>query len=399
MVVVVILTATQLTVIYSLSDFASTSPARVEASTFVASQESTAWYSFLNQRMVFIEQGVFFLFDAILLYTYIFFLVSIMNDLGSQSTLMYLEVSSSLEAEKGRLKIVLSLFGGSYIIRGAFDLIIGAYLAEYTAWSEKYPGFFELAQCAFFVVTDIVPITGIFRMHHQVYGAQEGQQVLMRVDNDAQHNHRGLQTLVLNVVEGTESSQQENSRSSSYYNGQSISEDFCVSNQQIYEESSGLQERRSNVEVDVALSDLNSKKFASYTQSFKSVFHCGLLSKVSVRQIQSDIVTVEALSRLHPSEIYASINNLDDEEEKQPATDFFTEHPVAEDDMKKESRLSEDVRNFNKEKNHFSKSTAEDSLDVRDLERLMAGTKETELLKSYKDHNNRSSSAFGSLGA
>lgn len=61
------------------------------------------WFSFTNQRMVFIEQGLFFLLAAILLYTYIFFLVSIMNDLSSLSGVMYLEGNSSLEAEKGRL--------------------------------------------------------------------------------------------------------------------------------------------------------------------------------------------------------------------------------------------------------------------------------------------------------
>lgn len=39
----------------------------------------------------------------------------------------------------------------------------------------------------------------------------------------------------------------------------------------------------------------------------------------------------------------------------------------------KPARLSEDVRNYNKMKNHFSKSTAEESeIGVRDLETLLA---------------------------
>lgn len=164
------------------------------------------------------------------------------------------------------------------MIRSAFDLVVGAYLVEYLTWSEEYPGFYEMAQCAYFLLTDIIPIAAFFRMHHQMYGAQEGPQMLMRVDPDSQHNQRALQTLVLNVVEGSESSQQEYSRSS-LYNPEAISESESVSRMQLYAESSGMQELSSNYEVvDVALSDLNSKKFASYTKSFKSVIHCGLLT-------------------------------------------------------------------------------------------------------------------------
>lgn len=116
-----------------------------------------------------------------------------------------------------------------------------------------------------------------------------------------------------------------------------------------------------------------------------------------MRQIQSDIVTVEALSRLHPS-VYASINNLDHEEEKRPVEEMYTE-VLVEDGEKKESRLSEDVRDFNKYKNHFSKSTAEDSLEVRDLECLLDAAKELNKSKNNNYVTNRSSSAFGSLGA
>jgi len=40
------------------------------------------WYSFLNMKQVFVEQGCLFILDAVLLYTATFFLVSIMSDLG-----------------------------------------------------------------------------------------------------------------------------------------------------------------------------------------------------------------------------------------------------------------------------------------------------------------------------
>ena len=59
----------------------------------------------------------------------------------------------------------------------------------------------------------------------------------------------------------------------------------------------------------------------------------------------------------------------------------------------KPKRLSEEVRDYNKMKNHFSKSTAEDSeIGVRDLEHLL-GLKE---IRKSKD-NNRSSTMIDNL--
>lgn len=62
-----------------------------------------------------------------------------------------------------------------------------------------------------------------------------------------------------------------------------------------------------------------------------------------------------------------------DEEEKRPVDEIYTSQLITElDDAKKESRLSEDVRKYNKMKNHFSKSTADESeIGVRDLECLL----------------------------
>ena len=164
---VIIVTGVQLALIYSFSEFAGqSSPMDVTALSFVQSQSGQAWVSFTSQRMVFFEQGACFLVNAVLLYTYIFFLVSIMNDLNTQRGVMYIESSSSMENEKNRLKLVLGLFGGSYILRSAFDLVIGMYLLEYLTLAEQYPGFFELSQCLYFVLADIVPIFAFFRMHH-----------------------------------------------------------------------------------------------------------------------------------------------------------------------------------------------------------------------------------------
>jgi hypothetical protein len=86
---------------------------------------------------------------------------------------MYVEGSSSLEQEKKRLKIIMTLFGTSYLLRAACDLIIAIYFSEFMKLSYEYPGFFELIQSVYFIITDVVPILSFFRMHDQVYGETE----------------------------------------------------------------------------------------------------------------------------------------------------------------------------------------------------------------------------------
>ena len=84
--------------------------------------------------MVFFELGACFLLVAVLLYSFIFILVSVMDDIGSQTGVYYVDGSSSLETEKHRLKRVLGLFGTSYILRSGFDLTIAIYFAEYVTF-------------------------------------------------------------------------------------------------------------------------------------------------------------------------------------------------------------------------------------------------------------------------
>mmetsp|Transcript_20551 Transcript_20551/g.27759 ORF Transcript_20551/g.27759 Transcript_20551/m.27759 type:complete len:216 (-) Transcript_20551:214-861(-) len=209
--VVIVFTATQLALVYTFSDYAGTSPAQISAQEFVKSQEGMALYSFLNQRMVFFEQGALFLAVAILLYIFIFFLISVMDDLGAQTGVYYVDGSSSLQTEARRLKIVLSFFGGSYLVRSAFDLIIAVYMTDYLQFTQEYPGFCELAQCAYFFVSDIMPISAFFHMHHKHYGEQNRQQVIIRVDPDHPHydRNRTLSSLHLDVISSTERSSLE----------------------------------------------------------------------------------------------------------------------------------------------------------------------------------------------
>jgi len=100
---------------------------------------------------------------------------------------MYVEGSSALETEKKQLKIVLGLFGGSYLVRCAFDVLVGFYLIEVASFCEEYPGFFELSQTLYFFLSDVLPIMALYRMHHQVYGDQEGQRqrVQMQMNPEA----------------------------------------------------------------------------------------------------------------------------------------------------------------------------------------------------------------------
>jgi hypothetical protein len=122
--------------------------------------------------------------NAVLLYTSIFFLVSVMNDLSRQNNLMYVEGSGTMENEKKRLFIIMTVFGTSYILRAAFDLFFGLYLLEVQTLASDYPGFFELGQTLYFFVTDVVPIMAFLNMHHQNY-REEDARVQMRVDPNA----------------------------------------------------------------------------------------------------------------------------------------------------------------------------------------------------------------------
>ena len=114
---------TQMSLCYTHSAYGDVSPTTVSAYDFSKAQESQlelAPYGFLSMKLVFLEMGVFYLINAMLLYTSIYFLVSIMNDLGQQNAIMYVEGSSSMETEKRRLKILMIFFGSSYLLRALF---------------------------------------------------------------------------------------------------------------------------------------------------------------------------------------------------------------------------------------------------------------------------------------
>ena len=66
-------------------------------------------------------------------------------------------------------------------------MIAGIYYLEFMQFAADYPGFFELLQCLYFVISDGAPLFAFFNMHHQVYGAENAErqnQVQMQVDPD-----------------------------------------------------------------------------------------------------------------------------------------------------------------------------------------------------------------------
>ena len=97
-----------------------------------------------------------------------------MNDLAQQNSIMYVEGSNSMENEKKRLYFIMTLFGCSYIARAGCDLMIALYIVDFQELSVDYPGFFELLQSLYFILTDLVPIGSLFHLHNQVYGGDEG---------------------------------------------------------------------------------------------------------------------------------------------------------------------------------------------------------------------------------
>ena len=75
-----------------------------------------------------------------MLYTAIYFVISQISDLQRQNNLTYQEGSGSMEKEMKRLKIIMGVFGFSYILRFLFDLIISFNMLKFSQLLTDYPG-------------------------------------------------------------------------------------------------------------------------------------------------------------------------------------------------------------------------------------------------------------------
>ena len=109
----------------------------------------------------------------------------------------------------------------------------------------------------------------------------------------------------MNIIEATESSRtSESNRTDSLYENFNIHDNYSTRSNYLLDKDGKLaSDRAADQGMSANLDDLNSKKFASHSQSYKSMFHCGLLSNETLRKIHSDIVTVEALSSLECSQV------------------------------------------------------------------------------------------------
>ena len=148
-------------------------------------------------------------------------------------------------------------------------------------------------------MTDLVPIMAFFHMHHQVYGGADDQEqrqpeVQMQVNPDAarayhlqNNNAQYLQTVLVNIIEATESSQRHSSvaEESQEHSFNVHENNFSTqSNCQLYQEGFGGGYRApSREESSLRNLDPKQKKFSTHTDSFKSVRHCGLLTKNTIR--------------------------------------------------------------------------------------------------------------------
>ena len=74
-----------------------------------------------------------------------------------------------MEKQMKRLKIIMSVFGFSFVLRFAFDFIISLYITIFTDFVENYPGTTALILLFYYLVTDILPIGMIFYMHYVNY--------------------------------------------------------------------------------------------------------------------------------------------------------------------------------------------------------------------------------------
>lgn len=69
-------------------------------------------------------------------------------------------------AEKKRLKTVLAVFGFSYVLRSAVNLIEGLYFERVIEFMNDSTHIFELANLFLFILTDLLPISLLYSYHH-----------------------------------------------------------------------------------------------------------------------------------------------------------------------------------------------------------------------------------------
>lgn len=111
------------------------------------------------------ELSCLFFVDVVLLYISVFFMVAVMASAGLHSQV--LQNIDLFAEEKKRVKIIMCVYGTSYLLRSATYFVQGLYLEQIITFIRAYPEFYELINFGFYLIYDILPIGLLYLFHHQ----------------------------------------------------------------------------------------------------------------------------------------------------------------------------------------------------------------------------------------
>lgn len=80
-----------------------------------------------------------------------------------------------MEKEMKRLKVIMGVFGFSYILRFVFDLGMSVSMSAFSGFVSSHPGFADLLLMVYFFLTDVLPIGMVFWMHYTNYRQDQEQ--------------------------------------------------------------------------------------------------------------------------------------------------------------------------------------------------------------------------------
>ena len=95
-----------------------------------------------------------------------------------------------MEKEMKRLKVIMGVFGFSYILRFVFDMLISIQMSMFCIFVTDYPGFTQLVLMFYFFITDVLPIGMIFYMHYVNYRQDQEARVVIVGQREAENEEQ-----------------------------------------------------------------------------------------------------------------------------------------------------------------------------------------------------------------
>ena len=89
-----------------------------------------------------------------------------------------------------RLKVIMGVFGFSYILRFVFDMLISIQMSMFCIFVTDYPGFTQLVLMFYFFITDVLPIGMIFYMHYVNYRQDQEARVVIVGQREAENEEQ-----------------------------------------------------------------------------------------------------------------------------------------------------------------------------------------------------------------